>query len=214
MEGRGVRFPTALTVVPTHPGADRAAVISAAHAIGGPVVLKATAFEHKTEVGGVILGLTADDVGAAFDRLTDQFGAIELTVEEQLSYPSGAVELLVGGRLDRNAGPLLVLASGGVFAEYLLDSTAALAPVSRLQADQLFDRLRSSRLLKGWRGAMPADRAALVDVVIAVSDVLVGNDSEWAELEMNPVLAWSGGAIALDAWGVRASNAQASGRLG
>lgn len=212
--GRGVRFPAALTVVPTHPGSDRAAVIAAARAIGGLVVLKATAFEHKTDVGGVILGLTADDVGGAFDRLTDQFGAIELTVEEQFSYPSGAVELLVGGRIDRNAGPLLVVASGGIFAEYLLDSTAALAPVSRVQADRLLDRLRSSRLLKGWRGALPADRAALVDVVIAVSDVLVGNDSEWTELEMNPVLAWSGGAIALDAWGVRASNAQASGRLG
>ncbi|MEI7778201.1 MAG: acetate--CoA ligase family protein [Actinomycetes bacterium] len=202
LESKGVRFPFAVTVpADSDARGAREAVIQAAISIPGSVVLKATSFEHKTEVGGVVVGLDEGSIGWAFDQLIERVGSTELTVEQQLSYPVGAVELLVGGRIDAVAGPLVVIAAGGVQAEYLVDSAAALAPVSREQAASLVAGLRVSRLLDGWRGAPAADLDALIGVIVAVSDVLCEPESKWRELEANPVLCWSGGAVALDAWG-------------
>ncbi len=201
---KDVHFPTAVIV----PAASdmrtaRDAVVSGATAIGGPVLLKATSFQHKTEVDGVVFGLTVDDVESAFDRLVDRLGSTEVTVEQQFTFPKGGIELLVGGRIEAVAGPLIVLAAGGIQAEYLQDSVAALAPVSRAQAADLIGQLRVSRLLAGWRGASRVDLSALIDVVVAVSEVLCDPVGQWSELEINPLIVWPGGCLALDAWGTR-----------
>lgn len=208
LESAGVPFPAAEIVAagaadPTVAAATAANRLALVAGSGVPrFAVKATGFQHKTEVGGVVLGVELGAVGGTAADLVTRLGPTELTVELMAEVPAGAVELIVGGRVDRNAGPLLLVGAGGVLAELMTDSTAALAPVRREQARAALERLRIAQLLHGWRGAPPVDVDGLVDVLLAVSGALVGASGQgWEELEINPLLCWPGGVLALDAWG-------------
>lgn len=161
-------------------------------------VLKAGGLLHKSDEGGVVLGLTEpEEVEHAASQLLDRLGsrALPLHVQEQLD----GVEVLVGVRRDRALGTVVVVGAGGVFTEILRDVSRALVPIDAVQARALVDQLRIRPLLAGARGTPHSDVDALVELIVAVSRLAEGHD-ELVELDLNPVLvgAQGEGVVAVD----------------
>lgn len=178
---------------------------SAAERMGYPLVAKLLSPDvlHKTEVGGVILGLdSAEDVARAASTLAERARAHGARFEGILLQREirGGIEALVGVTTDPVFGPLLVCGLGGILVELLRDVAFRLTPVSDLDALEMVGSLRSARLLDGYRGAPAGDRQALVSVIERVS-ALVEVVPEIRELDLNPVkvLEPGKGAIAVDA---------------
>ena len=176
----------------------------AAAAMGFPVVLKIVSPQilHKTEVGGVRVGLTsAEDVEKAYTEIVERARAavpdaeIEgVQVQQQVE---GGLEVIVGSVTDPSFGRLMAFGLGGVLVEVVKDVTFRLAPLADGEAQSMLDSIKGSQLLQGVRGSPPADTAALVSTIEAVSR-LVTDIPEIDELDLNPVLARPDGAIALD----------------
>ncbi|WP_339854886.1 acetate--CoA ligase family protein [uncultured Nisaea sp.] len=162
--------------------------------IGFPLVLKGLGIAHKTEAGAVRVGLaSAEEVRAAADAMPTESFLVEQMV-------LGAVaELLVGVTLDPAHGYVLTLAAGGVQTEILKDSAALLLPASDTEIETALDRLRIAPLLNGYRGAPPADRAAIIAAVRAVQDFVAAQGGQVSEVEINPLLCLPEGAVAVDA---------------
>jgi acetate---CoA ligase (ADP-forming) len=178
---------------------------AAAERLGYPVVAKAVApgLVHKSDVGGVILGL---DSRAAVERaarlMTQRLreAGTELTgfiVQRQVD---AGVEVLVGVTSDASLGPILVAGLGGIQVELVRDVAFRLTPVSDLDAREILSGLRTSKLLDGFRGSPAADREALVDTILKIS-ALVESAPELVELELNPlkVLPPGRGVVVVDA---------------
>jgi acetyl coenzyme A synthetase (ADP forming)-like protein len=180
---------------------ERAAGAAAAARVGFPVVAKAIVpgLVHKSDVGGVIVGLASPDaVGDAVATLTSRVPGLErVMIQRQVA---GGVEALVGVTSDPSLGPLVVAGLGGVAVELWRDVAFRLSPVTDIDAGEMLGELRGARLLDGFRGSPPADRAALEQIVLRVS-ALVELLPEITDLELNPVavLPRGQGAIALDA---------------
>ncbi len=180
------------------------AAVATAERLGYPLVAKIVSPDvlHKSDVGGVIMGLeTPDAVATAVTTLVERLRQIGARLEGillQRQVPSG-LEALVGVTTDPLFGPLLVCGLGGTLVEVLHDVTFRLTPVSDLDAAEMLTTLRANVLLDGYRGAPPGDRAALINVILRVS-ALVESVPELQELDLNPVkiLAPGAGAIALD----------------
>jgi acetyl coenzyme A synthetase (ADP forming)-like protein len=177
----------------------------AADQMGYPLVAKAVApgLVHKSDVGGVILGLeAADQVALAVVTLRERVAKAGHALSDVLLQREvrGGIEALVGVVADPTFGPLLVCGLGGVQVELLRDASFRLPPVSDLDAEEMIDRLRMRALLDGYRGAPPGDRAALVELLQRVS-ALVEAMPELRELDLNPVkvLAPRRGAVVVDA---------------
>jgi acetyl coenzyme A synthetase (ADP forming)-like protein len=178
---------------------------AAAERLGFPLVAKAVApgLLHKSDVGGVMLGLgSARDVEKAVTTLDERMRAIGTSLEGVLLQRQviGGIEALVGVTTDPTFGPLVVCGLGGVLVELLRDVSFHLTPVSDVDAREMVERLRAQKLLDGYRGMPPGDRQALVDVVLRVS-ALVEIVPELRELDLNPVkvLLPGSGAIVVDA---------------
>jgi acyl-CoA synthetase (NDP forming) len=197
LAGYGLSFPAAMFV------ADADSAAAAATAIGYPVVLKAMGFAHKTEAGGVALGIQ-DEPGlrAAFAAMRQRTGSVTFAVETLVRCP-GSVELIMGVRQDASFGPVAMVGIGGTAAELLADTTLGLAPLTCERARRMLGSLRHAPLLTGWRGAEPVDIDTAAAALVAIS-IAGAEHPEYSELEVNPVLAHPGGAIALDAHGVLA----------
>ncbi len=190
----GLAFPASVSV------SDRTALEAALAAPGMtfPVVLKATGRVHKSEGGGVVLGLASrDEVLEAYDDLVARLAPPAVSVEAMADVVGG-VELIIGAVRDPRFGPVVMVGLGGVFTEVLADTACALAPVSADTARELLLSLRGSPLLLGARGRLPVDLDALAEAVARVS-VLAAAHPELVELELNPVLAGPDGVVALDA---------------
>lgn len=173
---------------------DRAAAHAALSVLGGPVAVKLldVAVLHKTDVGGVHLGVrTADELDTALDALQCA-GGRRFLVERMA--PSGP-ELLLGARRDPLFGPVVLLGLGGTAAEALADVAVRLAPLSRRQADGMLDELAGRAVVEGFRGAAAVDRAALVDAIVAVAGLLVANPA-LDEVEVNPLRVLPDGTVA------------------
>ena len=181
-----------MPVVPerTARSADEAA--AAATELGFPVVVKtASAGAHKTESGGVALNLADDtEVRAAAERIGG-----DVVVQRMVR---GGAELLAGAVQDPVFGPLVAFGPGGVFAELIGNAQFRLAPLTDIDARELVRDGKAGTLVRGYRGAPPADEDALVDLLLRLSQ-LAADHPEVAELDLNPVLALPGGAVAVDA---------------
>lgn len=158
---------------------------------------------HKTEAGGVALGL-ADEAALrrAFGRMREATG-VDHYVVEAMARPPYAVELIAGVRRDPAFGPVAMVGIGGVTAELLADTALALAPLTPGRARELLLALRHAPLLTGWRGAPAVHLDAAAGALCALARAAVEHP-ELAELEVNPLLVHPGGAVALDAHGVLA----------
>lgn len=176
--------------------ADEAA--RAADDLGYPVAIKldAAGVVHKSDVGGVRLGLmTSDEV---HDAASELLGAFEhAAVVVQPMGPAG-IELIAGLYEDPAFGPVTVFGLGGTTSEIIGDHGLALVPVSRTDAVKMIDSLRSAPLLHGYRGSPPVNIDSLGDLVCRLSQ-LAEDLPEVAELDLNPVVATADGYVALDA---------------
>ncbi|WP_432845749.1 acetate--CoA ligase family protein [Amycolatopsis sp. CA-161197] len=186
-----------ITTMPRRACASRAEARAALDELGGAVAVKIldAAVLHKTEIGGVHLGVkTPEELEAALDAL-DAAGARRYLVEAMA--PSG-VDLVLGVRRDPVFGPVAVLGLGGTTAEALADVAVRLAPLSPDEAAGMADELAGRALLHSWRGGPAVDPADLGQVVAAVGAVLVANPGI-DELEINPLRLTRDGLVALDA---------------
>jgi len=177
--------------------ADEAA--EAAAALGLPVALKAGGGDivHKTDVGAVRLGLTsADEVRAAFGEMHHRLGdGMGGAVVQAMTEPG--IETIVGVVHDPSFGPLVLFGMGGTAAELVRDTATRIVPVTDIDAQELVRALRTSPLLFGYRGAPPADVDALEELIIRIG-ILADALPQVAELDCNPVIVSSSGAIAVD----------------
>nr|MBA3235729.1 acetate--CoA ligase family protein [Chloroflexota bacterium] len=192
-----------ITVTAATPVVDAASAVEAARAFGGAVALKldAAGLAHKSDLGGVVLGLRGDDeVHAAALDLLEVGRQRDLVVRGLLVEPMAApgVELIVGLRRDPQFGPAVVLGLGGVLAEVMDDVTIRLAPLGEAAAMSMLDDLRGARVLRGVRGRPAIDRQALVDVLMAIGR-LGADRADILEIDLNPVIASPTGALAVDA---------------
>ena len=188
-----------IPVAPVRHADSADAAAAAAESLGFPVAIKAGAgaIVHKTDVGGVALGLTdADAVRTAFDAMSTALGADLGGVVVQPMVESG-IETIVGVTEDPSFGPLVLFGMGGVGAELVRDTALRLVPLTDVDAAELVRSLRSSPLLFGYRGAPPADVTALEDLLLRVG-MLADELPEVRELDCNPVVVRPDGVLAID----------------
>lgn len=180
--------------VPAGRVAEHQAVPAAAADVGYPITLKALGLAHKSEVGAVKVGIrNGEELAialAAMPRTTAGY-LVEATVTDVVA------EVLVTVRRDPPIGWLVSLGFGGVTTELWNDVTHLLAPVTTDDVKAALRTLRSAPLLTGFRGRPPADVTALAELVVRLTDAVVGSDL--VEVELNPVLVGHHGATAVDA---------------
>jgi acyl-CoA synthetase (NDP forming) len=181
--------------------------VAAAEALGYPVVMKAqaAALGHKSDAGGVLLGLkSADDVREAFTRMFqnvanyDESIALDGVLVEKMG--TMGVEMIVGAKNDPQWGPVVLAGFGGVTAEILKDVKLFTPDMGAEQVEAGLLALKQAALLKGWRGAPPRDVAALAELIVQVGRVMTGNP-RIREIDLNPVIVHpqGEGVVALDA---------------
>lgn len=175
---------------------DLAGVLAAAEAIGYPVALKTLGAEHKSDVGGVALGLDGPSaLRRAYLAMAEALGP-RVSVD---AMAAPGVEISVGVVRDDNFGPLVIVAAGGTLVELLADRAVACPPVNRETATELLRSLRTAPLLAGWRGAAAVDIDALADVVVGFSSLATELGEFVDAVEVNPVIASPSGVVAVDA---------------
>ncbi|MDE0062350.1 MAG: acetate--CoA ligase family protein [Gammaproteobacteria bacterium] len=186
----------------------RAQARSVAERIGYPVVAKIDSPDilHKTDAGGVILGIDSGEaLEAAYDRLVAQAAnhapgaAVNgVLVQRQAGDDAGSREVIVGAATDPVFGKLVAFGLGGVLVEVMGEVTFRLAPVKEDEAAAMLDDIAGAAVLDGVRGARGVDRDALARLIVNVAR-LVADCPEIHELDLNPVFASAGGACAVDA---------------
>ena len=184
---------------------DLDSALTLADEIGYPVVLKLAAHDvvHKSDVGGVMLNIKhPDDLRVAYaEMMTQAADQMPETVLDgvfvQHMIASG-IDLIVGIVRDEQFGPLVMAGVGGTYVELMRDVTFELAPLSPAQANAMLDRTNAGRLLAGFRGAPPADRGAVVDVIVRLAQ-LAADHPALTEIEINPLIVMADGAWAVDA---------------
>jgi acetate---CoA ligase (ADP-forming) len=206
-EGLALLAAWGVPVVAAEVAASLEQALAAAGRVGWPVALKTAApgVVHKSDVGGVLLGLDGPDrVAAAYKDLAARLGP-RVTVA---AMAGPGVELALGVVADPQFGPLLMVAAGGVLVEVLGDRRFALPPVDRRQARAMLDRLAARPLLDGVRGGPPADLDAVAQAVVDLSVLAVDLGDRLAALDVNPLVAGPDGCVAADALVVPAARAR------
>jgi acetyltransferase len=183
------------------------AAVEAARGLGYPVTLKILSpdITHKSDVGGVRLGLDGDAaLAGAVEAMLEAVRAARpdaridgFTLQPMVRRPH-ARELIVGASVDSVFGPVVLFGQGGTAVEVIDDTAMALPPLNRALARELVSRTRVARLLAGFRDHPPARLDALHDVLVAVSRMLADLPA-MVELDINPLWLDEHGALALDA---------------
>ena len=153
------------------------------------------AISHKSDVGGVVLGLRDPAaLAAAYRDLAARLGPRVLVCQSV----AAGTELALGVARDPDLGPLIVVGAGGVLVELLADRAVALPPVDEETARELLAGLRVGPLLAGVRGAPAADLGAVVRAITGLSDLARELGDGLAALDVNPLICGPYGAIAAD----------------
>jgi acetate---CoA ligase (ADP-forming) len=164
-----------------------------------PVALKVQSADipHKTEAGAVALGLGADAVRGAYDRVlaAAKRHAPGARIDGVLVQPMAAPgrEVILGVSRDPIWGPLLMVGLGGVLVEALGDTALAPVPLDHTAARALLGRLKGAKVLGPYRGSPPADTDALVDLMVRLSHFAADHADEIAEIDLNPVIVHAAG---------------------
>lgn len=179
----------------------------AAKEIGGKVALKILSRQitHKTDVGGVQLGLEgAENTTRAAEEMLARVATARadavidgFTVQQMVRRPK-AQELLLGAVVDRTFGPCLMFGHGGIAAEVVADRSMGLPPLNSNLARAMIGRTRVAKLLEGYRDRPAANLDAVAAALVSLSDLVI-DFPEIAELDINPLLADNESVIALDA---------------
>ena len=195
--------------IPLAPGSvarRRSDAVRIATQIGYPVALKVSSPDilHKTDVGGVAVGIADEaQLTAAWDSVLDHAhrrmpdAQIWGALVQKMSPPG--VEVVIGMERDATFGPLVMFGSGGILVEVLHDVAFRLAPLDGTEALRMIEQTRAHTLLRGARGAEPADIDAVVDVLTRISALAI-DFPEIVELDVNPLIvgARGAGAVAAD----------------
>jgi acyl-CoA synthetase (NDP forming) len=187
-----------LPVVGTRRATTAPEALDAALTLGYPVVLKTNdpAITHKSDVGGVVTGLTDPAaLTAAYEEMAGRLGPDVLVSQ---TAPPG-VELSLGLIRDPALGPLIVVAAGGVLVELLADHAVALPPLDQAGALRLLTRVRAARLLDGVRGSPAAGREAVAAAIVALSTLALELGDHLDALDINPLICAPTGPVAVDA---------------
>jgi len=173
--------------------------VAYAQEIGFPVVMKISSPDilHKTDVGGVKVGLrTPTEVRDAFDLMV--FRATRYLPDARIwgclvqEMITGGREVIVGMNRDPQFGPLLMFGLGGIYVEVLKDVAFRVAPISRVEAQELMAEIRAYNLLRGTRGEKPSDLDAMAEALLRISQ-LVTDFPEIVEMDINPLLVMESG---------------------
>jgi acyl-CoA synthetase (NDP forming) len=194
-----------IPVVPTRLATSRAEAVRIANEIGLPAVLKVISpdITHKSDVGGVKVGLeTAGQVRSAYDSIMSSARAAAPTASiEGVSVQSMAepgVEVIVGATRDPQFGHVVMFGLGGVLVEMLRDVSMRLVPVEPRDARAMIREIKGLPLLQGYRQYDPCDLDSLEQVILGLSRFLEEHP-EVRELDLNPVLCYPKGLVAVDA---------------
>jgi len=187
------------------PAAGREEAVAASREVGYPCVLKVSSpdITHKSDAGGVKVGLAdAQKVAEAYDAIMascrTQFPEAEIQGVTVQDMARPGLEVIVGTATDPQFGPVIMFGLGGVWVEVLKDVSFKLAPLTKDDARAAIGEIRAARLLEGFRGSEPVDKAALEDILLKVSE-FVAATPEVLEMDLNPVFAYPDGAVAVDA---------------
>jgi len=183
--------------------ASRAEAQAALVTLGRSVAVKLVDADvfHKSDIGGVVLGVDSPQaMDAALDSL-ESIGASEFLVEEMAG---AGVELVVGARIDEAFGPVVVVGLGGVAAEVMGDVAIRSAPLNERAASAMIDDLVAVDLVDGYRGAPAVDRSELGRILMSLGQVVAAG--RIAEVEINPLRVTADGLVALDAVVVAATS--------
>jgi succinyl-CoA synthetase beta subunit len=204
-EARGVMATAGVPFVEARLAKTPADAKAAAKEIGYPVVLKALGSSHKSDTGGVRLGIESEaDLTSALKEMTARLKPPAFSVEQMAGGADG-VELIIGVRRDASFGPVVVVGMGGVHAEVLQDVAVALAPMTQKVAEDLIRSLRGAPLMVGTRGHAALDVGAAASAAVALSR-LGAEHTDFSEIEINPILVMRKGVVALDARIIPARN--------
>ncbi|MEO6857319.1 MAG: GNAT family N-acetyltransferase [Solirubrobacteraceae bacterium] len=192
-----------LPLIATRVVADTDEAAATATELGVPVALKASApgLLHKTDAGGVKLGLSGtDEVRAAAAEIEAAVKAAGHRLDGLVIQPMApaGVELIVGVVNDDSFGPVIACGAGGTTAELIKDVAVRITPLSQIDAREMIRSLQTFPLLDGFRGAQRCDVAAIEDVILRVS-AMVEAHPKIAELDCNPLIAGPEGAFIVDA---------------
>jgi acyl-CoA synthetase (NDP forming) len=166
-----------------------------------PVVVKALSekIAHKSDVGGVVLNVRDDGaLLAAIAKIRQATRADRVLVQPMVS---GLGEVLIGYRIDRDVGPTVMLAAGGILAEILRDRSIRLAPVDLAEAKAMIGEVAALKALAGYRGKEPGDLDALAQALVSLSRLAVHDGPAVSDAEINPLIVRpkGQGVVAVDA---------------
>jgi acetyltransferase len=204
LEAYGIKLP------PSKLAANADDAVKIAKKIGYPIVLKLASekITHKSDVGGVILNLMDEksirqQFNITIKKIRAKYPKVKISGMLVQKMIISGQEVIVGVRRDSQFGPLVLIGSGGVEVELQRDVSMGIAPITRSQAERMLENTQAGKRLKGWRNIPPADKKAVIDVMLRMSQ-LACDFPEISELEINPlfVLQKSKGAFAVDVRGV------------
>ncbi len=154
---------------------------------GYPVVAKVVSptVIHKSDIGGVVTGLVnREGLEETFSRLSKTEGFEGLLVEEQLE----GIEVIVGAKIDRQFGPVILMGLGGTMAEIYGDVALRMAPITERDVSSMVGGLKGKVLFTGYRGSRPPDMAALTALVTTFSIIIEEIGDTIDSVDLNPVL--------------------------
>ena len=194
-----------VSVVDTRLAASKEEAISISQQLGFPVVLKIASPDvvHKSDAGGIKLDLeTPEQVGRAYDEIlaaiTQQQPDARIDGISVQNMARPGVEVIIGMSKDPQFGPVLMFGLGGILVEILEDVSFRIVPLTRRDAREMVREIRGYPVLEGYRGQEPVDVDNLEELILKVSD-FVEQNPEIKELDLNPVIAYNDGAVAVDA---------------
>ncbi|MBW2278883.1 MAG: acetate--CoA ligase family protein, partial [Deltaproteobacteria bacterium] len=195
-EAREVLAAAGLTVSPGGVASTPDEAVRIADEVGYPVAIKLASLEivHKTEIGGVVLGLeSAEGVRGAFEHIRqrldedDRSDAMQGVLVQPMIEP--AAEIMIGVEDDPAFGPVIAFGLGGIHVEILRDVAFRVSPLTDLDASAMVRAVRGHKLLEGYRGHPAADTAALEEALLRLSR-LVEAVPEISEIDLNPIFAF------------------------
>ncbi len=207
IEGRKILSLYGINTIESHTAANSEEAVAFYRRIGRPVAMKLVSSQilHKTEAGGVIIGVNSEDeVEEAFSRIISSAKNYNknATIEGIQLQPmvQDGTEVIVGVKKDPQFGHLIMFGLGGIYVELLKDVSFRIAPVTDVDAEEMIDEIKTSLLLKGFRNTPARDIGAIKEVITRISSLCM-DFPEIEEMDINPlmVLEKGEGAVAVDA---------------
>ena len=163
--------------------------------MGFPVVMKVVGPIHKSDVGGIVLNINSvEKLMESFDKIMQIEGAKAVLIQPMKK----GMELFIGAKKEGNFGHMVLCGLGGIYIEVLKDINVALAPVSKIEAFEMIQNLKSYKIIQGIRNQEGVDENLFAEIITKISDLLMAAP-EIAELDLNPLLGNSKEIFAVDA---------------